>query len=91
MWKREWVSPVPKVPEPQVLKDVCKVACTSNFNKILESFTKDRILEDISGKIDLSQYGGKKGVGPEQMIVALMDRILSLLDQNTTRSAVMKT
>ena len=91
LWKREWVSPVPKVPEPQVLKDVRKVACTSDFNKILESFLKDWILEDISGKIDLSQYGGKKGVGPEHMVVALMDRILSLLDQNTTRSAVLKT
>ena len=91
LWKREWVCPVPKVPEPQVLKDVRKGACTSDYNKILESFMKDWILEDISGKLDISQYGGKKGVGPEHMIVALMDRILSLLDQNTSRSAVLKT
>ena len=26
LWKREWVSPIPKVKEPQVLKDVRKVA-----------------------------------------------------------------
>jgi hypothetical protein len=91
LWKREWVSPVPKIPEPQILKDVRKVACTSDFNKVLKSFTNDWILEDIAGKLDISQYGGKKGVGPEHMVVALMDRILSLLDQNTAKSAVLMT
>jgi hypothetical protein len=58
---------------------------------VLESFVKDWILEDISGKLDMAQYGGKKGVGPEHMIVAMVDRVLSLLDKNTTRSAVIKT
>ena len=91
LWKREWDSPVPKIPEPLVLKDVCKVTCMSDFNKVLESFTKDWILEDIAGKLDVSQYGGKKGLGPEHMVVALMDRILSLLDKNTASSAVLKT
>ena len=90
-WKREWICPVPKIPEPKILKDVRKVACTSDYNKVLESFVKDWILEDISGKLDISQYGGKRGVGPEHMVVAMMDRILSLLDKNTTRSAVIKT
>jgi hypothetical protein len=91
LWKREWVCPVPKVPEPKVLKDVRKVACTSDYNKVLESFTKDWILEDIAGKLDIAQYGGKKGMGPEHMVVALMDRVLSLLDKNPSRSAVLKT
>jgi hypothetical protein len=91
LWKREWVCPVPKIPEPKILKDVRKVACTSDYNKVLESFIKDWILKDISGKLDISQYGGKKGVGPEHMVVAMVDRILSLLDKNSTRSAVIKT
>ena len=91
LWKQEWVSPVPKVPEPQVLKDLRKVACTSDYNKVLESFTKDWIIEDIGKKLDLSQFGGKKGIGPEHMVVAMVDRILRLLDNNSTRSAVIKT
>ena len=74
-----------------MLKDVRKVACTSDYNKVLESFMKDWILQDIAGKLDVSQYGGKKGVGPEHMVVAMVDRVLRLLDQNTTRSAVIKT
>ena len=90
LWKNEWISPVPKIPEPQVLKDLRKVACTSDYNKVLESFTKDWILEDVGRKLDLSQFGGKKGLGPEHMVVARVDRILKLLDNNTTRSAVLK-
>ena len=38
--------------------------------------------------IDQKQYGGKKKTGTEHMIVALMDRVLSLLDSNNTKSAV---
>ena len=49
------------------------------------------ILEDISGKLDISQYGGKRGVGPEHMVVATVNRIQNLLDKNTTRSVVIKT
>ena len=73
-----------------MLKDLRKVACTSDYNKVLESFTKDWILEDLGKKLDMSQFGGKKGLGPEHMVVAMVDRILKLLDNNTTRSAVIK-
>ena len=90
LWKREWVSPIPKVKEPEVLKDVRKVASTSDYNKVLESVIKDFITEDISHKLDPQQFGGKKGHGTEHMIVSLMDRILKLLDNNNTRSAVLK-
>ena len=46
-WKREYVSPVPKVKEPQVIKDVRKIAGTSEYNKLLESFLKDIFIEDV--------------------------------------------
>jgi hypothetical protein len=39
--------------------------------------------------LDPKQYGGKKKTGTEHMIVALMDRVLSLLDCNNTKSAVL--
>ena len=47
---------------------------------------KDYIMEDVGNKIDLSQYGGRKGVGTEHMVVAL--RVLALLDKNPDKSAV---
>ena len=90
LWKREWVSPIPKVKEPQVLKDVRKVASTSDYNKVLEAFTKEFITEDIGSKLDPKQFGGKKGHGTEHMVVSLMNRVLYLLDNNNTRAAVIK-
>ena len=89
-WKFEWVSPVPKLPKLTVLKDVRKIASTSDYSKIFEGFLKDWILEDIADNMNLSQYGGKKGVGTEHMIVNLVDRILKLLD-GPESTAVIKT
>ena len=46
------------------------------------------ILEDAEKKFDPGQYGGRKGVGTEHMIVCYVDRILKLLDSTRQRSAV---
>ena len=32
LWKCEYVTPVPMVPEPRVIKDVRKLWCTSDYN-----------------------------------------------------------
>jgi hypothetical protein len=88
IYKHERVTPVPKVPQPETLKDLRKISCTSDYNKLLEGFLKEYILQDIGHNIDLSQYGGKKGVGTEHMMVALVDRILKLLDSHPDKSAV---
>ena len=29
LWKQEWVTPVPKVTNPKVIKDLHKISCTS--------------------------------------------------------------
>ena len=88
LWKHEWVTPVPKVTNPKVLKDLRKISCTSDFSKLFEGFLKDWILEDISNKIDIGQFGGQEGTGTEHMLVCLVDRVLSLLDKHTDQSAV---
>ena len=89
-WKFEWVSVVPKLPRLQVLKHVRKIVSTSDYSKVYEGFLKEWIIEDISDNLNLSQYGGKKGVGTEHMIVNLVDRILKLLD-GPESTAVIKT
>ena len=61
-WKQEWVTPVPKIINPKDIKDLRKIACTSDFSKLFEGFLKEWILEDISEKLDIGQYGGKKGI-----------------------------
>lgn len=71
-----------------MLKKLQKNSCTSNYNKLLEGFLKHFILQDIGQDIDISQYGGKKGIGTEHMLVALVDRVLKLLDSHHNKSAV---
>ena len=90
-WRREGVTPVPKPRAGEDLKtfnDVRKVASTSDYSKVFESFLRDWVTEDIGNKLDLNQFAGKKGTGTEHLIVALMDRVLSLLDKPGMRAVV---
>ena len=57
-----------------------KIASTSDYSKIFESFLLELVLEDISVRMDKRQYGGKKGTGTEHLIVTLLDRIKKSLD-----------
>ena len=87
-WKHEWVVPAEKVPNPSVLKHLRKISLTSEFSLIFEGIIKDWIMEDISPNIDKSQFGNQKGTSTEHMVVCMMDKVLQLLDNNNTRSAV---
>ena len=88
IWKQELVSPVPKLENLKVIKDTRKVSCLSDYCKIYESFLKTWILEDISENECFSQFGGKKGIGAEHMIVCMVDRILKLLDTTEGKAVV---
>ena len=88
LWQQEWVTPAPKVTDPKEIKDLRKISSTSDFSKLFEGFLKDWIIEDIHDKLDIAQYGGRKGIGTEHMIVNLLDRILKLLDRHPNKSAV---
>ena len=81
-WKHEWVVPCEKKANPSTLKDLRKISLTSEYSLVFEGIIKDWIMEDISPKIDRSQYGNQKGTSTEHMMVKLMDRILQLLDNN---------
>ena len=65
-----------------------KIASTSDFSKVFEKYIKNWVMEDIYNNLNKCQYGGKKGHGTEHVIVNFVDRILKLLDQNNTSSAI---
>jgi len=89
-WKEELVTPVPKKPSKlKELKDVRKIASTSDFSKVFEKYLKEWIIEDISCNLSPSQHGGRAGVGTEHVVVKFVDRVLSLLDKSSTSPAVM--
>ena len=91
LWKYEWVTPAPKLTSPQDISDLRKISCTSDFSKLYEGFLKEWIMEDVSEKIDIGQFGGQAGLGTEHMIVCFIDRILQLLDNHPDKSAVLAT
>ena len=88
LWKHEYVTPVPKINHPTEIKHLRKISGTSDYSKLFENILKDWLMEDLSPNIDQSQYGGKKGIGPEHMILSMVDRILKLLDSNKGKPAV---
>ena len=45
-------------------------------------------MQDIAPKVDASQYGNQKGTSTEHLMVNPMDKLLRLLDNNNTCSAV---
>ena len=45
-------------------------------------------MEDISGNIDPAQYGNREGTGTDHMMVALLDRVLAMLDESDGHAAV---
>ena len=45
-------------------------------------------MEDITPNIDIGQFGGRKGMGTEHMLVCLVNRILSLLDNKAEPTVV---
>ena len=91
LWKHEWVTPAPKVSNPQDISDLRKISCTSDYSKLYEGYLKEWIMDDISARIDPGQYGGQAGVGTEHMLVSYIDRILKCLDTHSDKSAVIAT
>ena len=82
-------TPVPKHGgNLKTCDDVRKVASTSDFSKIFESFIRGWVTEDIGSKIDRNQFAGKSGIGTEHLIVKLMDRVLSQLDKPGMRAVI---
>ena len=89
MWKIEYVTPIAKTKIVTKYSQIRKIASTSDYSKLTENFLKDMIIEDIGEKLDMSQYGGRKGVGTEHLIVGFIDRVLKLLDSTRERTAVL--
>ena len=60
--KRADVVSIPKFNPPRLIEsDLRPISLTPVLSKQLESFIGNLILETISGKIDVNQYGGLRG------------------------------
>ena len=63
------MTPVPKIKPNKILKtlkDVSKIAYTSDYSKLFELSFLDLIQKNISANLSETQYGRKKGIALEQ-------------------------
>ena len=75
VWKREFVTTIPKKNLPQDFADLRNISCTLFVSKVFESFVLKLVKEEISLKTN--QYGGVKGCSTTHMIVEIMQEICS--------------
>ena len=76
-WKKEFVTPIGKVPLPDTEDDIRPISLTNFFSKVAEHFVVTWLLEYIGKKIDIRQFGGSKGNSITHYIIELIHFILS--------------
>ena len=76
-WKKEYVTPIGKVPEPETEDDLRPISLTAFFSKVTEQFVVMWLLQYISHLIDFRQYGGIKGNSITHYLVEFITFILS--------------
>ena len=79
IWKFAEIIPIPKVYPPTV-SELRPIALTSYFAKIAESFIVKWLLEDISDKIDINQYGNRPGISTCHYLIAMLHYLYKNVD-----------
>ena len=78
-WKLETGIPIKKH-SPKSEEDIRVISLTSWYSKIFEKFVIQWLMSYIGDKIDLKQFGGKKGVSTTHYLVEFLNYILYNLD-----------
>ena len=76
-WKKEFITPIGKIPEPETEDDLRPISLTPFFSKVAEHFVVMWLLEYIEHLIDIRQYGGLKGNSITHYLIEFMNFILS--------------
>jgi hypothetical protein len=89
VWKLANVVPIPKVSPPKAIStDIRPISLTPTLSKIIESFIGKWVLDHISNKLDVRQYGCLKGKSTTHELVDLLHHWHQALDRNQTIRAV---
>lgn len=87
IYKREVVTPIPKVFPPQTPQQLRNISGLLTFDKIAESLISELLIADISKKLDPCQYANQKGLSVQHYLVKMLNRILIDTDQNSVKEA----
>ena len=83
LYKKESITPVPKVFPPQSPNELRNISGLLLFNKIAEGLIAELMISDISGQLDPSQYANQKGISLQHYMINMINRILSDTDKNS--------
>ena len=87
IWKKEIVTPIPKILPPGKMSNFRKIVGTFSVSKCFEKYICDIIVSDMKLYSDKSQYGGRKKLSIQHYLIKLIDRILSSIDNNKPNEA----
>ena len=88
-WKVEHGVQIPKSSNsPENLDELRIISKTNFMSKIFEGFIVDWLLPTISPYLDISQFGGFKGLSTTHYLIKFLDYIHSILDQNQPKAAM---
>ena len=87
IWKREFVTAIPKKSLPAGVNDLRNISCTMLPSKIYESYILNWAQEEVGVKEN--QYGGIKGCSTSHLLVGVMDDVMRGLEDD--RASVMLT
>ena len=75
LYKKESITPVPKVFPPQSPEELRNISGLLLFNKIAEGLIAELMIADISGQLDPSQYANQKGISLQHYLINMINRI----------------
>ena len=83
LYKREYVTPVPKVYPPHDINDLRNISGLLNFDKVAEKIIAELMIEDMSIFLDPSQYANQKGLSLQHYLINMINKILTDTDNNS--------
>ena len=81
VWKSATITPIPKVGNITSFDQLRHISLTPIFARIFETFIAKWILNDISDKIDLKQYGNITGSSTVHYLVDMLNYFHEGLDK----------
>ena len=87
IWKKEIVTPVPKVFPPGKIDDLRKISGLPNFSKITEKIFSDYMISDMKATRDKSQYGNEKSISIQHYLIKMLHKILTSVNKNSKTEA----
>ena len=80
LWKIEYVTVIPKTPDPQHPSECRNISCTNFLSKVYESFLLEWSRREVRPKIN--QYGGEKGASSTQLLIEVVSDVTEALEDN---------